>query len=405
MKKSKSNDTVAQWHPDTQAVRTGIEPTQYQEHSEPLFLTSSFVFNSAAQAASRFANEEPGYFYSRAGNPTVSIFEKRLAALEGGQSCVAAASGMAAITATFMSLCSAGDHIVAARELFGATVQLFAILKRFGVESTLVPLTDLDAWQAAMRPNTKLLYAESPSNPLTQVGDIAGLAEIARKQDAKLVIDNCFCSPALQRPIDHGADIVIHSATKYLDGQGRVMGGAVVGDEATIDESVRSFIRTSGGVISPFNAWVTLKGLETLNIRMKQQSINASRIAHWLSELPEIKQVFYPGLESHPQHALAMRQQLTGGAMVSFETHGRDAAEQKAAAWRIIDGCKLLSITTNLGDVKSTIAHPGSTSHAKVPATERYASGLSDGVIRLAIGLEEPEDIIEDLSQGMLSSN
>ncbi len=386
---------------ETLAVRTGVERSQYQEHSEALYLTSSFIFNSAAQAAARFANEDPGYFYSRAGNPTVATFEQRLAALEGGESCVAAATGMASITATFLSLCSSGDHIIAARELFGATVQLLGILKRFGIESTLVPLTDLEAWKNAIQPNTKLLYVESPSNPLTQVADIAALADVAHQRDCLLVVDNCFCSPALQRPIDLGADLVIHSATKYLDGQGRVMGGATVGPASLVDESVRGFLRTSGAVLAPFNAWVTLKGLETLSVRVMQQSENALRVAQWLADQPSVAQVFYPGLESHPQHELAMRQQKTGGAMVSFEMAGADEAAQRAAAWRVIDGCEMLSITTNLGDTKTSIAHPASTSHAKVDAAERRASGLTEGVIRLAVGLENPLDIMADLSRGL----
>lgn len=391
------------WHADTVAIRTSIDRTQYQEHSEPLFMTSSFVFSSAAQAAARFANEDPGYFYSRAGNPTVTAFEQRLAALEGGEACVAAATGMAAITATFMSQCSSGDHIVAAKELFGATVQLTDILKRFGVESSLVPLTDLDAWKAAMRPNTKLLYLESPSNPLTQVGDIPALAELAHAHNALLVVDNCFCSPALQQPIKLGADIVIHSATKFLDGQGRVMGGAAVGKAELIDESVRAFLRTSGGVLSPFNAWVTLKGLETLGVRMQQQSQNALQVAQWLTEQPAVSQVFYPGLPTHAQHELAMRQQSSGGAIVSFEMRGNSNEAQRVAAWRVIDQSQMLSITTNLGDVKTTISHPASTSHAKVPAAERQATGLTEGVIRLAVGLEHPSDVIADLRLGLIA--
>ncbi len=389
------------YHPDTEAVRRSIDKTQYQEHSEPLFLTSSFVFNSAEQAAARFSNEDPGYFYSRAGNPTVSIFEQRLAALEGGEECVAAASGMAAITATLMSLCSAGDHIVAARELFGASLQLFGILKRFGVESTLVPLTDLDAWQAAVRPNTKLLYAESPSNPLTQVGDIASLAAIAHANKALLVIDNCFCSPAVQQPLALGADIVVHSSTKFLDGQGRVMGGAAVGSATIINESVRAFLRTTGAVMSPFNAWVTLKGLETLTIRLRQQSANALELAQWLQQQDAVSEVLYPGLPSHAQHELAMRQQSSGGALLCFTMRGDTEAERKAAAWRVIDHCELLSITTNLGDVKGTISHPASTSHAKIDPAERLASGLSDGALRLAVGLEHVEDVMADLSRGI----
>ncbi len=386
---------------ETLAVRSGVPRTQYQEHSEAMFLTSSFVFDNAAQAAARFANEDPGYFYSRAGNPTVTTFEQRLAALEGGEACVAASTGMSAITAVLLSQCSSGDHIVAARELFGATVQLLGILKRFGIESTLVPLTDLQAWRYAIRPNTRILFAESPSNPLTQVADIAALADVAHQRDCLLMIDNCFCSPALQRPIELGADLVIHSATKYLDGQGRVMGGAVIGPAPVVDDSVRSFLRTSGAVLAPFNAWVILKGLETLSVRVLQQSANALEVAQWLSGQPAVAKVLYPGLPNHPQHELAMRQQKSGGAILSFEMAGATDAEQQAAAWRVIDGCRVLSITTNLGDTKTAIAHPASTSHAKVDRAERQASGLSDGVIRLAVGLENPLDIIADLSNGL----
>ncbi len=375
--------------------------TPFQEHSEALFLTSSFVFHNAAQAAARFANEEPGFVYGRAGNPTVAAFQTRLAALEGGEACVATASGMAAITATLMSLCSAGDHIVAARELFGASVQLLAILARFDISVSFVPLTDTQAWQAARRANTRLFYLESPSNPLTRIGDIGAIADIAHDCGALLVVDNCFCSPALQQPLALGADLVIHSATKHLDGQGRVLGGAVVGPARLVDEKILPFLRTSGAVISPFNAWVVLKGMETLAIRMREHCEHALAVANWLSEQPAVARVLYPGLASHPQHELAMRQQRGGGALVSIELRGTDDGAQRAAAWHLIDRCRLLSITANLGDVKSTITHPASTTHSRVDPQARREAGISEGLVRLAIGLEHPEDIIADLRNGL----
>ncbi|MEZ5740657.1 MAG: O-succinylhomoserine sulfhydrylase [Burkholderiaceae bacterium] len=400
MSTSSRSGPPAQWHPETLAIRTGLARTAYQEHSEPLFLTSSFVFENAAQAAARFGNTEAGFMYSRAGNPTVAAFQQRLAALEGAESCVGAASGMAAIVASIMSLCSAGDHLVAAREVFGATMQLFGILRRFGIETTTVPLTDAQAWRDAMRPNTKLLFVESPSNPLTQVADIGALSEIAHAQGARLIVDNCFCSPAVQRPLALGADLVVHSATKYLDGQGRVLGGAVVGDRATVDDLVLPFLRTTGGVLSPFNAWVVLKGMETLNIRMAEHGRQAMQLAQWLREHPAVSRVHYPGLADHPQHALAMRQQRSGGPLLSFEVVGEGEAGQRANAWRLIDACQMISITANLGDVRSTITHPASTTHARVDAQARREAGLRESLVRLAVGLENPLDIQADLASG-----
>ncbi|MGB7301267.1 MAG: O-succinylhomoserine sulfhydrylase [Burkholderiaceae bacterium] len=390
-----------QWQPETLAIRTGLPRTQYQEHGEAIFATSSFVFDDAAQAAARFANEDPGFMYSRAGNPSVAMFQNRLAAMEGAQACLASASGMSAIMATFMGLCSAGDHIVAARELFGATVQLFGILKRFGIESTFVPLADNDAWAAAIQPNTRLLYLETPSNPLTQIGDIRALAELAHSRDAHLVVDNCFCSPAIQRPLSLGADLVIHSATKYLDGQGRIMGGAVAGSAELVTEKLVPFMRTSGAVMAPFNAWVALKGMETLSVRMRQHSANALEIAHWLQTVPTVSRVWYPGLVSHPQHQLASSQQVSGGAMLSFEVIGDSDEQLRANAWQVVNACKLLSITANLGDVKTTVTHPASTTHGRVDPEVRRAAGLSEGLIRIAVGLESPIDIKADLALGL----
>ena len=393
---------------DTLAIREGIARTQYNEHNEPMFLTSSFVFDTAAQAAARFMGEEEGFIYSRAGNPTVAAFQNRLAALEGAEACVATASGMSAIMATVMSLTRAGDHVVAAYELFGATLQMFTILQRFGVEVTYVPIEDTDAWRAAIRPNTKLLYVETPSNPLTKLTDVRALAAVARERGVKLAVDNCFCSPALQRPLDLGADIVVHSATKYIDGQGRVLGGAVCGDAKYINDTLAPFVRTTGPALSAFNAWVLLKGLETLGMRMERQSANAMKLAQWLEAQPGVGRVYYPGLTSHPQHALAMAQQKTGGAIVSFEL-GRDGEdlygpELRARAWRVIDACRLLSITANLGDVKTTITHPASTTHGRAGAEARRASGVTEGLIRIAVGAETPEDLIADLAGGLAAA-
>lgn len=381
---------------ETLAVRSGTLRSQFNEHSEALFLTSSFVFESAAQAAARFKGEEPGNIYARFTNPTVTMLETRLAALEGAERCVAFSSGMAAILATVMGLMKAGEHIVASRSIFGSTVQLFSnILGRFGIETTYVSPTEPEDWKRAVKPNTKLFFVESPSNPLTEVSDIAALAVIARQAGARLAVDNCFCSPALQRPLDLGADIVIHSATKYLDGQGRVLGGAVLGSKELM-EGVYTFLRTAGPTLSAFNAWVILKGLETLGLRMEAHSKNALELAAWLESHPKVERVWYPGLPSHPQHALAMRQQKTGGGIVAFEVAGG-----QAAAWRVIDACRLLSITANLGDAKTTITHPASTTHSRMTAEQRAFAGISDGLIRVAVGLESVRDIRNDLARGL----
>lgn len=392
--------SVPDFHLDTLAVRAGQERSHFGEHAEALYLTSSFVFENAAQAAARFSGAEEGNVYSRFSNPTVTMFQQRLAALEGAEACVATASGMAAILATVMALLKAGDHIVAARGIFGASQQLFgAILPRFGVESGFVAGTDPAAFRAALRPNTRLVFIETPSNPLTEVFDIAALAAVAHEAGALLVVDNCFCSPALQRPLEFGADLVVHSATKYLDGQGRVLGGAVCGGKALVEE-VFKFLRTAGPTLSPFNAWVILKGLETLGIRMQAQSANALALARRLEAHPAVARVFYPGLPSHPQHALAMRQQASGGAIVAFEVkaNGRQARE---AAWRVVDNCRLISITANLGDVKTTITHPASTTHGRISAEARAEAGIGEGLLRVAVGLEAVDDVEADLLRGL----
>lgn len=382
---------------DTLAVRAGIERSQFGEHSEALYLTSSFVFKSAAEAAARFGNQQPGNIYSRFTNPTVTVFEQRLAALEGAECCIATASGMAAILSTAMGLLKAGDHVVCSAGVFGATVQLFGtILKRFGIDTTFVSGTAVAEWQKAVRPATRLFYVETPSNPLTEVYDIAALAEVAHRAGALLAVDNCFCSPALQRPLEFGADVVIHSATKYLDGQGRVLGGAVLGRKSVIYEGVFGFLRTAGPTLSAFNAWVILKGLETLGLRVHAQSAAALELARWLEQQPQIEKVYYPGLPSHPQHALAMRQQKSGGGIVSFEVKGG-----KDAAWRVVDHTRLLSITANLGDTKTTITHPASTTHGRISPEARAAAGIGDGLLRVAVGLENIEDIKADLERGL----
>ena len=386
-----------QYQLDTLAVRGGIERSQFGEHSEALYLTSSFVFKSAAQAAERFAEREKGPIYSRFTNPTVNVFEQRLAALEGAECCIATASGMAAILATAMGLLKTGDHVIVSQSVFGATVQLFGnILKRFGLETTFVSATDVTAWQEAVRPNTRLLLLETPSNPLTEISDIRALAAVAHTAGALLAVDNCFCTPVLQKPLELGADIVIHSATKYLDGQGRVLGGAVLGKTSVIREGVFGFLRTAGPTLSPFNAWVILKGLETLRIRLEAQSASALELARWLEQQPRIERVFYPGLPSHPQHALAMTQQKSGGGIVSFEVTGG-----KDAAWRVVDNTKLISITANLGDTKTTITHPASTTHGRISQEARNAAGISDGLLRVAVGLEALDDIKADLARGV----
>ncbi len=384
------------YQPETLAVHAGTVRSQFNEHSEALFLTSSYVFDSAAQAAARFIGEEPGNIYSRFTNPTVTMFEERLAALEGAEQCVATASGMSAILACGMGLLKSGDHIVASRSIFGATVNLFgAIFKRFGVETTFVSATDVSEWTAAVRPNTRLFFLETPSNPLTEVSDIAAIAAVAKKHGALLAVDNCFCTPILQRPFDLGADIVIHSATKYIDGQGRVLGGAVLGSKKVM-EPVYQFLRTAGPTMSAFNAWVFLKGLETLKIRMDAHSANALAVAQWLETQTNVARVFYPGLPSHPQHALAMKQQKTGGGIVSFEVKGG-----RVAAWRVIDSTRLVSITANLGDTKTTLTHPATTTHARITPEARAAAGITEGLLRIAVGLEAVSDIQNDLARGL----
>ncbi len=381
---------------ETLAIRTGTVRSEFGEHSEAMFLTSSFVFGSAAEAAARFAGEEPGYIYSRVGNPGVAMFETRLAALEGAERCLATASGMSAILATLMGLLSAGDHIVASQSLFGSTIQLLnQVMPRFGVQVTLVPATDIARWRMALRPETRLLFVESPSNPLTEISDIRALSELAHDAGALLVVDNSFCSPALQRPLQLGADIVVHSATKYLDGQGRVLGGAVLGGHERLN-TVQTFLRTAGPSLSPFNAWVLLKGLETLKLRMDAHSAHGIAMARWLEEHPAVERVWYPWLPSHPQHALAMRQQTGGGAMVAFEVRGgRDAA------WHVIDSTRMISITANLGDTKTTITHPATTTHGRLTPQQRADAGVGDGLLRMAVGLESVRDIQDDLARGL----
>lgn len=381
---------------DTLAVRAGTARSQFNEHSEALYLTSSFVFDNAAQAAARFSGEEEGNVYARFTNPTVTAMQTRLAALEGAEACVATASGMAAILSLVMGLLQAGDHVVVSRGVFGATQQLFTgILSKFGIESTFVPATDLAAYRAAVTPRTKLFFVETPSNPLTELVDVEAVAAIAHSAGALLAVDNCFCTPALQKPLSQGADVVIHSATKYLDGQGRVLGGAVCGAKGLMEE-VLKFLRTAGPCISPFNAWVILKGLETLRVRMEAQSAAALELARWLETQPGIERVFYPGLASHPQFDLARRQQKSGGAIVSFEVRGG-----REGAWRVVDATRMVSITANLGDTKTTITHPASTTHGRIAAEAREAAGIREGLLRVAVGLEAVADIQADLARGL----
>lgn len=381
---------------DTLAVRAGQHRSPEGEHGEPLFFTSSYVFRSAADAAARFAGDVPGNVYSRYTNPTVRTFEERIAALEGAEQAVATSSGMSAILASVMALCSAGDHILVSRSVFGATVTLFEkYFKRFGIQVDYVPLTDLAAWERAFKPSTKLLFVESPSNPLAELVDIAALAELAHAKAAWLVVDNCFCTPVLQKPLALGADIVIHSATKFIDGQGRCLGGVVAGRAEQMKEVV-GFLRTAGPTMSPFNAWVFLKGLETLRLRMQAHCASAQALAQWLEQQPGVSRVYYAGLPSHPQHELAKRQQTGFGAVVSFEVAGG-----KEAAWRFIDATRLISITANLGDSKTTITHPGTTTHGRLSPEDRAAAGISDSLIRLAIGLEDVLDLQADLARGL----
>jgi len=381
----------------TRAVRAGQQRTNEGENSEPIFPTSSYVFASAAQAAARFSGEQPGNIYSRFTNPTVRTFEERLAAMEGAECCVATASGMSAITATCIGLLKTGDHIVSSRSIFGATTVLFEnFLGKLGIGTTFVELSDLNAWQQAIKSETKLLFLETPSNPLTELVDIAALAEIAHNNDCLLVVDNCFCTPALQQPVALGADIIIHSATKYIDGQGRCMGGAVCGTQDVVGDAVYSFLRTAGPTMSAFNAWVFLKGLETLQLRMQAHSANALALAQWLEQQEVVERVYYPGLESHPQHSLAKQQQSGFGGIVSFELKGG-----KEAGWNLVDATRMISITANLGDTKTTITHPATTTHGRLTPEQRQSAGISDGLIRIAVGLEDIEDIKNDLARGM----
>ena len=383
----------------TLGVRAGTQRSDFNEHSEALFLTSSFVFENAAAAAAGFGDPGAGagFVYSRYTNPTVSMLQDRIAALEGGEDCIATASGMSAILATSMVLLKAGDHVVCSNAVFGATVQLYAtLLAKFGVETTFVSPSKVADWERALRPGTKLLFLETPSNPLGEVSDIAALAAVAKNAGATLVVDNVFCTPILQRPLELGADLVVHSATKHFDGQGRVLGGAIVGRKGPALDGLQAFLRTAGPALSPFNAWVILKGLETLEIRMLAQSARALELARWLEGHPKVARVHYTGLESHPQHALAMRQQRAGGAVVSFEVKGG-----KDAAWKVIDATKLVSITGNLGDVRTTITHPATTTHGRLTPEARAAAGISDGLVRLAVGLESVDDLKADLSRGL----
>jgi O-succinylhomoserine sulfhydrylase len=385
------------YHPETLSVRAGSEMTEFGENSEALFLNSSFRFNSAAQAAARFGGQESGNIYSRFTNPTVTMFQNKLAALEGAEQCVATSSGMSAILACVMGLCSAGDHIVASRSIFGTSVQLFSnIMARWGLQVTFVSLTNPAEWQAAITPQTKLFFVETPSNPLTEVCDIQALADIAHKAGAHLVVDNCFCTPAIQLPLKLGADIIIHSATKYIDGQGRCLGGAVLGSKALM-EPVYGFLRTAGVTMSAFNAWVFLKGLETLHVRMDAHAKRALALATWLEKQSQIERVYYPGLASHPQHALALKQQSSGGGIVSFEVKPKAGQTQQEAAWALIDATTLISITANLGDAKTTITHPATTTHSRISAEVREIAGIKDNLVRIAVGLEHVDDLKADL--------
>jgi O-succinylhomoserine sulfhydrylase len=381
----------------TLAVRAGQVRTAENEHAEPIFPTSSFVFSSAAEAAARFSGEQPGNIYARFTNPTVRTFEKRLAALEGAESCVATASGMSAILATCIGLLKSGDHIVSSRSIFGTTTVLFTnYLARLGIETSFVDLADLQQWQDAVRPETRLFFLETPSNPLTELVDIRALADIAHAHDCLLAVDNCFCTPALQQPLKLGADIVIHSATKYLDGQGRCVGGAVLGKQDLVGTDVYGFLRTAGPTMSAFNAWVFLKGLETLQLRMQAHSANALQLARWLEQQDAVDKVYYPGLQSHPQHELAKSQQKDFGGLLSFELKGG-----KDAGWKLIDATRIISITANLGDTKTTITHPATTTHGRLTPEQKQQAGIADGLIRVSVGLEDVEDIKADLARGM----
>jgi O-succinylhomoserine sulfhydrylase len=390
-------------HPDTLAVRTAVERSQYGENSEALYLTSGYVQPSAAAAARRFAGDEDGFTYGRYGNPTVASFEQRLAAMEGTEAAISAASGMSAILMMCMALLKAGDHIVCSRSMFGSTIRLIGTdLARFGVESSFVSQTDLAAWKAAVRGNTRLLFAETPTNPLTEVCDIAALAEIAHNAGALLAVDNCFATPALQRPVTLGADVVMHSGTKFLDGQGRVMAGALCASQQLVTEKFLPVLKSGGMTLAPFNAWVVLKGMETLSIRMQAQSARALSLAQWLQDRPGVQRVYYPGLSSHPQHNLAMAQQGgVGGAVLSFEVKAADPEQGRARAFHVLDSMQLLSLSTNLGDTKTLAAHPASTSHGRLTEAQRQDAGIGQGLIRVAVGLEHLDDITADLARGL----
>jgi len=382
---------------NTRAIRVGQVRSQEGEHSEAIYPTSSFVFENAAQAAARFSQTEPGNIYSRFTNPTVRNFEQRLAAMEGGERCIGTSSGMAAILSTCLGLLKAGDHIVASRSIFGTTVTLFNnILSKFAIKTTFVNLSDLDNWKEAIQPSTKLFFLETPSNPLMELVDIQALAKLAHGYNCLLVVDNCFCTPVLQQPLALGADIVIHSATKYLDGQGRCVGGAVVGPEKLIGNDVFGILRSGGPTMSPFNAWIFLKGLETLSLRLERHCNNAEILAQWLTEQEMVERVYFPGLPSHPQHELAKKQQSRFGGLVSFEVKGG-----KEAAWKVIDSTKIMSITANLGDTKTTITHPATTTHGRITPEQRKAAGISDGLIRISVGLEDIADLQADLARGL----
>ena len=397
MKKLPRTGLPADARLDTLAVREGLPPSQWGENSEALFVTSSFVHPDAATAAARFANEEEAFVYSRFGNPTVTMMERRLAALEGSEAAIGTASGMAAILLLILGTLKSGDHVICSQSVFGSTIRLFTDFAKYGIQTTFVAQSKVDEWRAAVQPNTRLLFAETPTNPLTEVCDIAALAAIAKKAGALLCVDNCFCSPALQRPIEFGADVVMHSGTKFLDGQGRVIAGALCGTEALVDEKLVPVMRSAGMALSPFNAWVVLKGMETLSIRVRAQSARALEMARWLEAQPQIERVFHPSLESHPQHKLAMAQQSgQGGAVVSFVVKGG-----REAAFAVIDAARVCSITTNLGDTKTTISHPSSTSHGRLTEAQRLAAGIVQGTVRLAVGLDDVEDLKADLSRGL----
>ena len=390
-------------HPDTLAVRVSIPRSGYGEHSEALYLTSCFVQPDAETSARRFAMQEEGYTYTRTSNPSVTAFERRLAALEGAEAAIATASGMSAILLMAMGLLKSGDHVIASQSMFGSTIKLLGSeFARFGVQTSFVSQTDVDEWRAALRPNTRLLFAETPTNPLTEVCDIAALAAIAKKAGALLAVDNCFATPALQKPLALGADLIIHSGTKFLDGQGRVMAGAICGSNKLIDGVFAPLIRTAGMVLSPFNAWVVHKGLETLSLRVAAQSANALQIARWLEKHPAVERVFYPGLPSHPQHKLAMAQQGgVGGSVIAFSVKAASPEQGRARAFHVIDSTRVCSIATNLGDVRTLLSHPASTSHGRLSEAQRQAAGVGQGLVRLSIGLEHVPDILRDLSHGL----